>query len=140
MRQTPVMRDDTSPDDLECLKPDLVLIRAARTPNSLSQLSERLRSIGERGRFYLIIDFTGMKGGFDAEAREKGPSLIKPEWISGCAYINASMPVRLALKVINLTMYLAGRADFPTEFVDSMEEAQAVIGRFRADAAAKTRS
>lgn len=134
------MSDDTSADYLEFPEPDLVLMHAARTPSSIALLSERLRSISERGRFYMIIDFTGMKGGFDAEAREKGPTMVKPEWIAGCAYINASMPVRLALKVINLTMFLAGRADFPTEFVTSMEGAQATIARFREEAAKKAGS
>ncbi|HLT32070.1 MAG TPA: hypothetical protein VK013_18670 [Myxococcaceae bacterium] len=134
------MSDDASRDYLEFPEPDLVLMHASRTPSSLALLTERLRSISERGRFYMIIDFTGMKGGFDAEAREKGPNMIKPEWISGCAYVNASMPIRLALKVINLTMFLAGRADFPTEFVDSMEKAHATIARFRAEAAAKSKT
>ena len=57
----------------------------------------------------------------------------------GLADINASMPVRLALKVIDLAMFLAGKSDFPTGFVHSEAEAEAAIGRFRAEQAAKGR-
>lgn len=131
------MSSESAPDYLEFPEPDIVKMYASRTPTSLSALAERLKSISERGRFYLIVDFTGLTGGFNTEAREQGPRLIKPEWVSGAVYINASMPVRLALKVINLSMFLAGRADFPTEFVDSEEKAYAALARFRAENEAK---
>ena len=79
------------------------------------------------------MDFTGLSGGIDSSVRERGSQLIKAEWMRGCVYINASMPIRAGLKVINLAMFLAGKADFPTEYVKSREEALAVVERFRAD-------
>lgn len=124
---------------LEFRPPDVVHMRASESPVDLEQLAERLRGFAAQARFYLVIDFTGMTGSIDTEMREKGPKLIKPEWMLGIAYINASMPVRLALKVINLAMFLAGKSDFPTEFVNSEAEAMAAVERFRADQAARAR-
>ena len=119
---------------LEFLPGDVVVMRpGSGEAEDLVDTAKRLEARAEQGRFFLIVDFTDMSGGIDTETRESGSKLIKAEWMRGSVYINASMPIRAALKVINLAMFLAGRADFPTEFVKSMEEAQKTVERMKAE-------
>ncbi|HLT31152.1 MAG TPA: hypothetical protein VK013_14020 [Myxococcaceae bacterium] len=119
---------------LEFLPDDVVLMRpGAGEGEELSVTAKRLEERAEQGRFFLIVDFSDMAGGIDSATRERGSDLIKVEWMRACIYINASMPIRAALKVINLAMFLSGRADFPTEYVKSMEEAHETVARLRAE-------
>jgi len=121
------------PSFLEFLPDDVVIMRTwAGDGEDIAVTAERLKKRAEQGRFFLIVDFSGVTGGIDSATRERGSNLIKAEWMRACVYINASMPMRAALKVINLAMFLAGRADFPTEFVKSMEEAQEAVARLKA--------
>lgn len=117
---------------LEFLPDDVVIMRpGASDGEDLSVTAERLKKRAEQGRFFLIVDFTGMQGGIDSATRESGSKLIKAEWMRGGIYINASLPIRTGLKVINLAMFLAGKADFPTEYVKSLDEALQVVARLK---------
>lgn len=119
---------------LEFLPDDVVVMRpGAGDGEDLAITAKRLEDRAAQGRFFLIVDFTDMPGNIDSETRERGSKLIQAEWMRACIYINASMPIRAALKVINLAMFLAGRADFPTEYVKSMEEAHATVTRLKAE-------
>lgn len=116
-------------DFLEFHDPDLVILRPGVRSSSLEDLGEALRQRAERGRFFLVIDFSQLKNGIDAETRERGLRLVKSEWLLGCVYVKASAPIRLALKVLSL-MNIGG-SDFPSEHVASEEEALAVVARLR---------
>src|SRR5690606_13828071 len=95
---------------LEVLSDDVVVMNTMVGSEDLSVTAELLKAQAAKGRFFLIVDFTGMSGGIDSSVRERGSQLIKAEWMRGCVYINASMPIRAGLKVINLAMFLAGKA------------------------------
>lgn len=116
---------------LEFPSDDVVFMRIQASPVRLTDSAELLRARAEKGPFYLAVDFTSMTGNLDAESREQGPKLIKPEWILGAVYINASLPLRMAIKVFNLAMFLTGRGDFPTEFVASEQELSPALERLR---------
>lgn len=121
---------------LEFVSEDVVVMHtSASNGEDLAVTAENLKKRAENGRFFLIVDFTGATTGIDSNTRERGANLVKAEWMRGCVYINASMPIRAALKVINLAMFLAGKADFPSEYVKSFDEAYAAIDRMRAAAA-----
>lgn len=119
---------------LEFLPDDVIVMRPwAKDAQDLEATAERLKSRAEQARFFLIVDFSGLDDAVDASIRKKGPDVIKAEWMRGAVYVNASMPIRAGLKVINLAMFLAGRASFPTEYAKSLEEAHAIVARFRAE-------
>lgn len=121
----------SSPRFLEFRPPDVMFIRLGAESGSVEEIAETMRRQAEQGPFYLVVDFTHMAGGIDAKTRSETSKLVRPEWILGCAYINASMPVRLSIKTINLALFLVGKADYPSEFVTSEAEAMAAIEGFR---------
>ncbi len=124
---------DLKPGFLEFVDPDTVILRPGAQHTSLEDLGSALSQRALRGRFYLVIDFTRFKHGIDAETRERGFRLVKSEWLLGCVYVKASTPIRLALKVLQL-MNIGG-SDFPSEHVATPEEVDAVLARFRRQAA-----
>lgn len=114
---------------LEFLDPDVVILRPGVAHTSIESLGDLLRQRAERGSFYLVIDFTHFKNGIDSETRERGLRVVKSEWLAGCVYVQASAPIRLALKVLKLMSL--GASDFPAEHVATMEEAEAALARMR---------
>jgi hypothetical protein len=128
---------DTYGAIIEFRPPDMLFIRASETRSSIEERAETFRKLAEQRSYYIIVDFTGVKGSIDSGSREQWAKAIRPEWILGSVFINASLPVRMGLKVINLGLLLTGKGDFPTEYVTSEAEALATVERYRAVRAAK---
>ena len=127
---------ETAPSFLEFRDDDVVILRI-NAPSGRTRTIEHLRRRAEQGPYYLAADFRGMTGRFDKEMHEAGPRLVEPEWFLGVAYVGASMPLRMMLKVFNLGLFLAGKSDFPTGYVDTEEEALALFERFRSERRAR---
>jgi hypothetical protein len=127
------MTDSKQPHFLQFPAPDVVVFRANAAP-SLEALSTAMAARAEEGKFYLLIDFSDFSATIDAEMRERGPKLVRPEWLLGLVYVNASTPLRVALKVLKLAMMLS-KHSFPTEYADSLEEGLAVVDQMRRNAA-----
>lgn len=121
---------------LKLYPPDIAFHETGSGSEDMRQILAELRRRAEDGPYYLIIDFARLKatnvGKADREGAQTG---LDPSWFLGGIYINANMPVRLMIKVVTLAMFLIGKADYPTEFVSSLEEAFEVVERFRSERA-----
>lgn len=116
----------------EILADDVVLLHSASSKVAdIEVTASMMAKQAEKGRFFVMVDFTGVTGGIDSSAREQSQRLFNSDWTRGCVYINASMPIRVALKVMNLALLLAGKSELPTEYVTSREEGLAAIQRMR---------
>ncbi len=124
---------DATYTHLKMYPPDTVWLDAQSTANRVSEIVAELRLRASEGPYFLIVDFAKMKApNMDSQTRDKAQRMIDPSWILGAVYINASMPVRLMIKVFNLAMFLVGKADFQSEFVANRDEALAAVARLRA--------
>jgi len=116
--------------------PDVAVLSTPSGSEGYGQIIEELHRRSLDGPYYLIVDFGELKAGNVSKAdREAAQSALDPSWFLGGVYINASMPVRMMIKVLTLAMFLVGRADYPTEYVSSVEEAFDVVERFRRERA-----
>lgn len=122
---------------LRLFPPDVVWLEATSSGSNVGGITSELRArADEGGPYYLVVDFAKMKTpDMDTQSREKAQKMIDPAWILGAVYINASMPVRLMIKVFNLAMFLVGKADFQSEFVADKDEAFKAVDRLRAERA-----
>lgn len=118
---------------LKLQPPDVVWLDTHSEGSQMMSIVGELRRRAEAGGpYYLVVDFAEMKRpDMEKGEREEAQKLIDPSWILGAVYLNATMPVRLMIKVFNLAMFLVGKADFQSEFVTSREEALAAVDRLR---------
>ena len=131
---------DSTANHFEFRPPDVLVIRGRyrAAAVNLEKTAQELRALGEKTKYYLLIDCTGVNASvLTPELRENAPKIVDSANILGCAYINASTPIRLALKVLTLGLFLAGKSDFPTEFVASEEAGLATIERWRSEASSR---
>ena len=110
---------------------DVVLLRLSAELGSGPAPEAQLEARAAQAPFFLVVDFKGWTGKFDAELREEGPKLIKAEWMLGVVYLNTSLPIRMGIKVFNLAMSLRGKGDFSTEYVSDESEVPAALDRLR---------
>ena len=118
--------------------PDVVFLESKSSDDTqmMGIVGELKRRAEEGGPYYLIVDFAQMKhANVGKEQLEEAQKIVKPAWILGSVYLNATMPVRLMVKVFNLAMFLMGKVDYPSEFVATREEAFETIERYRAERA-----
>lgn len=115
---------------IELLSDDVVLIRPSGDESKAAEIREALTERARSGPFFIIADFTGITR-MHSEAGSRGGDIIEPKWIRGAVFVNASMSVKLGLKVFTLAMLLKGQ-EFPMEHVTSRSEAMAAIERMRA--------
>ena len=114
----------------EFLADDVVLMHPTGDPSRIDDIRSTLAERAKQGRFFMIADFNGVKK-LHSEVGAKGNQVVDPNWIAGAVFVNASMSVRLGLKVYNLAN------DFPVEYVKTLEEAMAAIARLRESVAKK---
>lgn len=120
----------------EFLADDVVLMHPTGDPSRIDDVRSTLAERAKQGRFFMIADFNGVKK-LHSEVGAKGNQVVDPNWIAGAVFVNASMSVRLGLKVYNLATILSGGNDFPVEYVKTLEEAMAAIARLRESVAKK---
>lgn len=121
---------------LELHPPDVVVHVTSSDASSIGGVIAELRRRSLDGQYYLIVDFGRVKATqFSSKDRDNALKGLDPSWFLGGIYVNASRPMRMTIKIITLAMFLVGRADYPTEYVDSLEEAFDVVERFRKERA-----
>ena len=120
---------------IEDLAPDLLVLRMNAPERTTADIPAALKAKAQaNGAYFLITDLTNVKS-LGKGVGDRAPDMVRAEWFRGVIYVSASPAVKLVLKVFNLGLFLSGQADFPSEYVKTMDEALAAVDRMRAAAA-----
>ncbi len=88
------------------------------------------REVAASQRFYLAADITGTL--MTPEARRFLQGAVKPDWFHGLVYIGAGLEQKAATKSLMVGTLLSGGAQLDLHYVDTPEQARALIEQHRA--------